>query len=455
VTVRAALQSWWSEPTAGRGRRLARGAFLGAAVAATSVRLYNATVYRVEWGHDGRSHDQYLGAILHLGRVHNRVEYGLLQGYLWTALHGWIFGVLAGADEHGLHQIGLAIGNVHLYLWMVAGLIVLARRLSLRGTAGVAFLALTTCAPVVQRSLDMLRPENLALAFVPWLLAGAFGIAEDLQQERAPSRLGRFALLLGVVFSAKIGGFTILFALGLGLLVCPGIVWRRRWTTVARTALLVALVAMPLFAAHRLYVGRWFFEHPTFTDRKIGRAYDHRAPASFYAPPDAAELWAHPVREAQRGSMSGILLADLEGDYWEYGPDHRRLAVPAGRHLRWQRLGLCGTALLLVLAVWGSVELGRRRSQMRNRFVLTHLGLLLGGGLAYIGLTCQIGFDPGTGNLIKWEYIGWVVPLLSLPVALGVEPDRPRPLRVAATLGALALCLLGLLRSPILLHRPW
>lgn len=433
-----------------RVERIAAALLACVIVAAALTRLYDSWVYDLSLGHDSRSHAQYLGAMLHFGHVQNRVDYCLPQAYLWTALHGWIASPLLPAGETALQNAALKLGNLHLAIWLYAGLVVLARRLRLSTLATLAFLALAVSAPTVQRSLDMLRPENVMLAFVPWMLAMGVSLTDDLREGRPLTARAvlPLAILAGLVTSEKIGGLTIPIAMAMALLAARSIPFGRRLRTVLVAGALTAAVALPLFVIHKVAVGRWFFQHPTFTDRPVP-GYDHVAPLSFYWPIRPADIWRNPVRERQRGSMWGILAADLYGDYWQYGPDHKRFEHPLAWRVAKQRAGLVATVFYLAVLLVAIVTLARNRDGPAS-FALTMFTLILGGALAYMGLTCQVGFEPKTANLIKWEYIGWCVPLMVLPIALLAEPTRPRWQRAVAVTAALALGTFGTWRSLIL-----
>ncbi len=456
---------WWSqarslaaEALAGGGQGSGPGASraftlccLLALAGGVALRLGNPLVMDLRFAHDAQLHLPYLNNLLHL----RLTDYYVLPWYylacLLHALPLMPFWAAGAVSELQLLSFGVALCNLHIFLWLLAGLWRLARRLELAPGQTLAWLALCATLPPLVRSLNMVRPENLQLALLPWIVVMAWDLGAAAQAGDA-SRRGRIwllAVLAAACVTQKVGGAAAMAGVGLVMLLDPGPAAARRLADLIGLAGLALAITAAAAVAYHLLTGTWIFWD---SDATGFAHYLHSAPARFFYTFDPAHVWADPWRNAQRYSMWNILYADLFGDYWQYAIFNTNIGPVLGRSLARARLGLAAASLFGALTLSGAVCLLRdwltaKGAERRPRWWRAGLSLQPLLGLAYVALGCLLVFNPAKGDTIKWEYLVWGLPFLCLPAAL--LPGRLRGGRGRAALeAALAgLMLAGLFQS--------
>jgi hypothetical protein len=152
--------------------------------------------------------------------------------------------------------------------------------------------------------------------------------------------------------------------------------------------------------------------------------------------------------------MPGILLADMYGDYWQYGYDAGPMKPPLEVSVRRGRLGLaltltfcllaCPAAVLLVHGAFASQSGTRARSLERLCCLLPALF-----GVLYLAAAALQIYRPADGDIIKWEYISWCFPCAALLLGdLASRASGTVGCALRATLVTLAVG--GLVQSVIL-----
>ncbi len=185
-------------------------AMLGVAVA---VRIWNAVVYDIRQQHDMQVHIGYLRDLAggHLPTTYNAPWYYILTCVLASPAIAACR--LLGTSEGTLLQAAVGVSGTALFLAFMAGCLALGRELGF-GASGARWYALLVCAfPVVARTFNMVRPENLLLTLTPWTLL--------LLLRSAPAAVARtgwairgwrfwtVSAALGLMVAQKIGGLTL------------------------------------------------------------------------------------------------------------------------------------------------------------------------------------------------------------------------------------------------------
>ena len=140
---------------------------LGVAVA---VRIWNAVVYNLRQQHDMHVHIGYLRDLLegHLPATYNAPWYYVLTCVLASPVIAVCR--LLGTSERRLLYTAVGVSGTVLFLTFMAGCLALGRELRF-GVSGARWYALLVCTfPVVARTFNMARPENLLLTLTPWTL---------------------------------------------------------------------------------------------------------------------------------------------------------------------------------------------------------------------------------------------------------------------------------------------
>ncbi len=426
-----------------------------AVVAGILIRCVNPFLYDIRFGHDPGWHVGYLIQLLNL---HPCPYYVAPYYYLICLLHGVaaLPLYLASAIERATClSIGVGLANLDLYVWYLLGLWYLALAIEMSQRQRLAWLAICAVLPVVHRSLNMVRPENLMLPLAMWIIIIGLSWARELGEQGLSFRSYRLWLLsfaCALFLTQKVTGASLLLGLWLMLLFSHRADLRTRFRHLFVLSVLVIAFTALLGGAHRVTSGKWFFKH--HAEKEV--EYAHKAPLSFVTEIDPVRMWKEPLRNAQRYSMPGILTVDLFGDYWRYGISHYKRAIPREQEVLRARVGLVATWMFVGLGLLGLVRtlfwVVKGRGGIRNAAAY-QLTLLIPVILAYaiIAYTAMfLQFDPHKGNLAKWEYLIWCLPFIAMSVSASVEKGLPRQLAgIAATL-FVAILIAGVVQSTLI-----
>ena len=233
-------------------------AMLGVAVA---VRIWNAVVYDLRQQHDMHVHIGYLRDLAggHLPTTYNAPWYYVLTCVVAAPVIAACR--LLGTSERTLLHATVGVSGTVLFLAFMAGCLALGRELGF-GASGARWYALLVCAfPVVARTFNMARPENLLLTLTPWtlllLLRWAPAAVARPGWASAGPRFWIVSAALGLMVAQKLGGLTLAAAAPAFLVVgAPGAPARRYarsalqiWTATAA----VATIADRCAVARRRY----------------------------------------------------------------------------------------------------------------------------------------------------------------------------------------------------------
>ncbi len=309
---------------------------------------------------------------------------------------------------------GLILQASYMY-----GCFMLARHLRYSLSAQFLFVALCTFFPPIQRSLAMLRPENLILALTPYVciyfLLTWRVLNDDIDFFKLP--FVPPALCLSILIAAqKISGLFLLVGLALiTLLKYPGSLFNRvlgLW----RAAALICIALAVLIVLQRALTGHWYLDNIQYYKP------DFQTPPhlSLFTTFDPVLAWYVPFRNTHKHSMLNILLIDMFGDYWRYGIDHH--AAP-DQDLSWRlfraRTGMIAASLFIACYLMGALALmrvvaGKQLDHLASERAPLSLLFLLGPCL--LVLASFAGIHAGKFDIIKWEYITPFIPFMMLPL---------------------------------------
>jgi hypothetical protein len=419
---------------------------------AIGVRVWNVWAYDLRHQHDVRVH---IGYLRELAQGSLMPSYNAPWYYLATCLLALPVIVpcrLLGTSDETLLRLAVGFAGTLLFAAFMAGCLALGRALGLREADARWYAALVCAFPVVARTFNMVRPENLILVLTPWALVWLVRWAPEAaarpgQAIRRP--LFRALAAAGALMMAqKVGGAALVATMPAFLAVRAAAMPARRrlgaalafWT--AATALALVLVGVQLLAT-----GATPFRHDLAADPRF-----RSAPARFFVTLDPAQVWRQPLRDAHRGSMPAILLIDMYGDYWRAGIDQVTLGRSETARLGRARLGiLAGTVFLgLWLASLGCLLTGRAgRVAARPDLSLTRAALYpLAASAAYLIAAALGAYVPEDGDIAKWEYVVWVFVFLPIPL-IQVTAGLGGGAAASARAGLWGLAVVGLAQSVV------
>jgi hypothetical protein len=343
---------------------------------------------------------------------------------------------LLGTSERTLLHAAVGVSGTALFLAFMAGCLALGREFGF-GASGARWYALLVCAfPVVARTFNMARPENLLLTLTPWTLL--------LLLRSAPASVARtgwaipgwrfwtVSAALGLMVAQKMGGLTLAATAPAFLAVgAPGAPPHRYFRRALQIWIAAAAVAGMLIAAQWLVAGTVPFHHDRGADPMF-----RPTPASFFWHLDPVSAWQHPFRDWHRGSLPEILLIDLYGDYWRAGFDQPGLVQSEGARMARARFGIVASAWFLLLWIGSLAVLQARRvvrpGQASLSLALTAAATLpLLASAAYLGAAALRFYAPVDGDIAKWEYIVWVFVFLPIPIVQALSSLDGQPARWA------------------------
>lgn len=319
-------------------------------------------------------------------------------------------------------KVFVGLGNISLFLGMLVGIYFLGRSLGLSRRQILLWLALAGAMVPLHRSLNMVRPENIQMAISPWIFLTGINWFREVEKRGKffiNFQFVFFQILCVVEIFQKLGGAAIVIAAYLSLLIYTKIK-EKSFQSVLIASFVTALLFVVTVAGWYQASGNFIFEDVAAKDPK----YDHSAPLSFFTSFPVIKILETPYRDELRTSMTAIFLSDFYGDYWRYGYNHYKFTLPPMEDpvmLFRQQLGstvsLLSFFILIAVSVFVGKEAIAKKEQRRGLLTILILGLLpLFFGLIYLGLSSQIQFHPGKANIVKWEYVLFAIPFLSLPM---------------------------------------
>ena len=372
-------------------------AMLGVTVA---VRIWNAVVYDLRHQHDMHVHIGYLRDLAggHLPTTYNAPWYYVLTCVVAAPVIAACR--LLGTSERTLLHATVGVSGTVLFLAFMAGCLALGRELGF-GASGARWYALLVCAfPVVARTFNMARPENLLLTLTPWtlllLLRWAPAAVARPGWASAGRRFWTVSAALGLMVAQKLGGLTLAAAAPAFLVVgAPGAPARRYARSALQIWTATAAVATILIAAQWLVAGTAPFRHDRGADPMF-----QSVPPSFFWHLDPVSVWQHPFRDWHRGSMPEILLIDLYGDYWRAGFDEPGLHRSERARVSRARIGIVASVGFLLL--WtGSLVVLQARRVVRPVASIAQPGAHRRRGAAAPGLGGIPGEPPHSGSTLR------------------------------------------------------
>lgn len=401
--------------------------------------------------------DQQQDSGLHFRIIQSLMESGTYSSYVGVYYYGLIvlaiqvFAFLGIVSDVNLVQAGVTFVNSCCLTGFVAGVYFLARGLFSRRSTAWLLVAACATIPILQGQFRFVRPENFLLLASLWSMVAFFAFM------RHPARRGLLitsGLVLALAITQKISGLVV--AAGLVVLY---FCYRKARIDFKVLATLVIFSALPSFAywvAHYNYTGIWFFQNDV---RHMGDTYDHTPDVDIFLRVNPVDAWQNPRRNGQRDSMANIFLLDLYGDYWEYRYSLPEFASARGiegqddylNYITWRaRVGLILAccfiaaslgALSYFVAIWkrGKKEALWKPAGWFVAILLSHAYLVAAG--------YSNSYKPDDFNLVKWDYICWVLLFWLIPICLVADDRRSARGRYVARAVLVLLIAGGLMQS--------
>lgn len=421
-------------------------------VLAILIRIIDPIFYDLHYQHDARFHIADLISLMN-GQV---PAYYAPPIYLaWYLIHKALipsfWSVSMTPDQQMKAFVGL--GNLTLFFGLLLGLYFLGKQLGLSRRQILLWLALTGAMVPLNRSLSMVRPENIQLALAPWIFLTGMNWFREMERRGVfPINLQFivFQLLCGVEIFQKIGGVAVVITSYLSLLIFTK-VNKKNFRNIIISSFITAIIFAAFAAGWYKVSGNFLFDHPA---NKIS-GYSYSAPLSFFVSFPMTEFVKTPYRFELRSSMAAILLADFYGDYWRYGYNQYKFTQSPMNDFNMrtrQRLGnIVSFVFFLVLTaicILTGKEAITKKIDGQKKLTVLVLGLLpLVFGLIYLGLSSQIYFNPEKGDIAKWEYILFAIPFLLLPLVNYASPLKNKWLHNIFYVFCFFLIMFGLTQS--------
>lgn len=389
--------------------------------------------------------------------IESLIESGSYSSYVGIYYYGLIsialklFSFSGMIPEGNVVQAGVVIVNSFCLLGFLSGLYFLGRELFVKKTSIWLLIAGCSTLPVLQGQFRFVRSENFLLAVSIWALVAFFAYL------RKPEKRGLLlacGILLALAITQKISGMVVA-----ATVVVLYLAYLKSRIEVKTLGLLIVVTAVPTFCywlAHYNYTGTWFFQSDV---RHMGDTYSHTPEAEKFFRVNPIDAWQTPLRNEQRDSMLNIFLLDLYGDYWEYRyslPEFAAQRISDGPenysvYLKWRaRVGLLLACLFVGLSISALLHFMLTDKLKRVGPLRQSLGWY-GGiflGVAYlVAAAFAQGYRPEDFNLVKWDYICWVLPFWLIPVCMIVDGGGSPRIRKITWGGCIFLMLGGLFQS--------
>jgi hypothetical protein len=429
----------------------------GLFVAAVAVRIHWAIWFNPFTQHDPGKHLHALSAILQF-RIPS-IDTGPYY-YMVVALVASPFVALRALNLVGdktFVTLAVAWSSIIFQSLYMYGCLLLARRLRFRLDAQLMFVGLCTFFPPIQRSLAMLRPENLILTLTPYVCVYSLAVWHGLRSQVPTMQIPatRPAAWLAVLMAAqKVSGLFLVVGLGAATFAfVPRDGVRARLEQLWAPARLIGAVLIVVFVCQRLATGYWFFESEQFAYP----GYETPPKLELFTNFDPARAWREPFRDEHKDSMLNILFIDMFGDYWRYGIDHYAHTHAANNNLEWRRFrarfGIVAATLFLASYVAGAAALAAamiRPTAAEDRLSSAEriaLSVLFFVGILMLMIATLLGYAGEKLDIMKWEYIGPFVPFLMIPPTHLVDQAPIGWARRLARLALACVVVLGMVQS--------
>ena len=290
---------------------------------------------------------------------------------------------------HGIQVINFLFFSLGLF-----GIYFLLRKLKFSFYFSLLCINIISVFPPVVGTRLILKPEIVAVGFLPWLIFFIISFKENYEKKYLLLSFPIIALLVSLKAS-----ITLMILIVIVIFFGKDL-FRQDVLFCGSLALIFAILVI---LESQAYSGLYIWEHQT------PESYMYKAPLSFIYLINS-DLFANPFRNAHANSMLGILLLDTFGDYWQRYWFHKdgwfNNQFPG--NLNSIRVGLVSSSIFYASVLYQLIK--------EKSLIMKKLGIL-----AFVGISVMIvnvlnliplltmNFHPGKGDPIKTHYFSFLL----------------------------------------------
>ena len=294
-----------------------------------------------------------------------------------------------------IYSLSIQLGNFLLLIIGLIGIFYLFEYLQVDKTLNLICLSFVSVFPPILGARLILKPEILAVAFLPWLILFYYKFFET-------NKLVFLVFSSPLILSLSVLKSSITFMIGLCLLT----VFRKQLFT--KKFVTFNILLSPLFILlinENFYVnGNYLWEHV------INENYLNTASLSYIFSFSFSEIYNNPFRNNLSSSMLSIIFADTFNDYWQRYWYHRD---------GWSGKNFPGNLLHMRISILLSISfyflttyflINEKDKKMRNIGILGYVGILalIINALNLLPIFTQ-NFNPSKGDPMKTHLFSFLL----------------------------------------------
>jgi len=294
-----------------------------------------------------------------------------------------------------IYSLSIQLGNFLLLIIGLIGIYYLFEYLQVDKTLNLICLSFVSVFPPILGARLILKPEILAVAFLPWVILFYYKFFET-------NKLVFLVFSSPLILSLSVLKSSITFMIGLCLLT----VFRKQLFT--KKFVTFNILLSPLFILlinENFYVnGNYLWEHV------INENYLNTASLSYIFSFSFSEIYNNPFRNNLSSSMLSIIFADTFNDYWQRYWYHRD---------GWSGNNFPGNLLHIRISIFLSISfyfltsyflINEKDKQMRAIGVLGYVGILalVINALNLLPIFTQ-NFNPSKGDPMKTHLFSFLI----------------------------------------------
>ena len=294
-----------------------------------------------------------------------------------------------------IYSLSIQLGNFLLLIIGLMGIYYLFEYLQVDKTLNLICLSFVSVFPPILGARLILKPEILAVAFLPWLILFYYKFFET-------NKLVFLVFSSPLILSLSVLKSSITFMIGLCLLT----VFRKQLFTKKFVAFNIFLIPLLILLINEnFYVnGNYLWEHV------INENYLNTASLSYIYSFSFSEIYNNPFRNNLSSSMLSIIFADTFNDYWQRYWYHRD---------GWSGKNFPGNLLHMRISILLSISfyflttyflINEKDKKMRNIGILGYVGILalIINALNLLPIFTQ-NFNPSKGDPMKTHLFSFLV----------------------------------------------
>jgi len=380
-------------------------------------------LYTVSWFDITRQHDPMKHLLVLLGIVNFEPysSYNSPYYYMFVGLLSSPFAALYKMhliDSITFFWLAVIWSSFIFKIFYFVSSLILAQTLRFRFNEQFLFATFCFLIPPIQRSLSMLRPENLILVLTPLVCALLIkwwrGYRNGVPIMNFPNAY-LILVILALISAQKISGMILVGLLIICAFIFMGGSWLSRVQTVVRPSLIFVGILVALLSIDKFSDGLSIFEHHAYERSQ----YSSIPEISAFTKINLKKAWDNPLRDHHADSMINILLIDLFGDYWQYGilQDHGQpekwniFRARVGIGISIVFVSLYAISFILMMALF----LTRKKKSLLDYEKLALSSIYFFGIITLIITALEI-YNPSKFDTIKWEYIVMYIPFMMIPI---------------------------------------